>query len=471
MRSKGVHAFAAACVALPLCTGALQAQTLRTESILPAATDQAIDQALGPHYVAYGLDVAHRGRLFVYLHGLGGVASGATELIKTAAELGFHAVGITYVNEVVPFASCGTVSSQCYEDLRREMLDGVDRSPFVDISPANSVVNRVRRLVEHLEQLHPGEGWGSFAPSGEPAWGSIVVWGHSQGGANAAMLARHVALAGVAMSGQATDFVNGQPASWWSTHLTLTQRMYGFCHTQDQLSAKLLVWDRQGLDDFGPVVDIALSPLPYQGTHQLSTSVPPAVSGQFHNSVVADAVTPRNPDGTPVYEPVWRFMLMGALDEGSPHARVCLGDGSQGACPCANTGAAGHGCANSVFATGAELTASGAARLSADTLVLGARNVSGSACLFYQGTQLVAPFAADDGRNCAGGSILRLATRAVSGGASSHPPAGAAGIGTTGGIPLAGGTRIYQAFYRNAVSFCTPATSNRTNGVAVAWQP
>ena len=293
----------------------------------------------------------------------------------------------------------------------------------------------------------------------------------SQGGANAAMLARHVALAGVALSGQATDFVNGQPASWWSTHLTLTQRMDGLCHTQDQLSAKLLVWDRQGLDDFGPVVDIALSPLPYQGTHQLSTSVPPAVSGQFHNSVVADAVTPRNPDGTPVYEPVWRFMLMGALDEGSPHARVCLGDGSQGACPCANTGAAGHGCANSVFATGAELTASGAARLSADTLVLGARNVSGSSCLFYQGTQLVAPFAPDDGRNCAGGAILRLATRAVSGGASSHPPAGAAGIGTTGGIPLAGGTRIYQAFYRNAVSFCTPATSNRTNGVAVAWQP
>ncbi len=123
--------------------------------------------------------MAHRDRLFVYLHGLGGVASGATELIKTAAELGFHALGITYVNEVVPFASCGTVSSQCYGDLRRETLDGVDRSPFVDISPANSVVNRVRRLVEHLEQLHPSEGWGSFAPSGEPAWGSIVVWGHS----------------------------------------------------------------------------------------------------------------------------------------------------------------------------------------------------------------------------------------------------------------------------------------------------
>ncbi len=43
MRSRSVHACAAACVALSLCTGALQAQTLRTESILPTATDPAID--------------------------------------------------------------------------------------------------------------------------------------------------------------------------------------------------------------------------------------------------------------------------------------------------------------------------------------------------------------------------------------------------------------------------------------------
>lgn len=122
-------------------------------------------------------------------------------------------------------------------------------------------------------------------------------------------------------------------------------------------------------------------------------------------------------------------------------------------------------------ATGAELTASGAARLSADTLVLSARDLSGSFCLFYQGAQLVAPFAADDGRNCAGASILRLATRAVSGGARSYPMTGDAGLGTVGQIPSAGATRIYQAWYRNSDSFCTPATSNRSNGVAVAWYP
>src|SRR5204862_180169 len=48
----------------------------------------------------------------------------------------------------------------------------------------------------------------------------------------------------------------------------------------------------------------------------------------------------------------------------------CFGDGSGAACPCANNGSNGNGCANSVNAAGANLTASGAASVSADTLVL-----------------------------------------------------------------------------------------------------
>jgi hypothetical protein len=32
-------------------------------------------------------------------------------------------------------------------------------------------------------------------------------------------------------------------------------------------------------------------------------------------------------------------------------------------------------------------------------------------------------------------------------------------------------TRVYQAWFRNAAAFCTPATFNLTNGVAVEWVP
>ena len=33
------------------------------------------------------------------------------------------------------------------------------------------------------------------------------------------------------------------------------------------------------------------------------------------------------------------------------------------------------------------------------------------------------------------------------------------------------GTRTYQAFYRNAVSYCTPGTANLTNGWELTWAP
>jgi hypothetical protein len=38
-------------------------------------------------------------------------------------------------------------------------------------------------------------------------------------------------------------------------------------------------------------------------------------------------------------------------------------------------------------------------------------------------------------------------------------------------IPLAGGTREYQCWYRNAAAFCTASTFNLTNGLEILWQP
>jgi hypothetical protein len=32
------------------------------------------------------------------------------------------------------------------------------------------------------------------------------------------------------------------------------------------------------------------------------------------------------------------------------------------------------------------------------------------------------------------------------------------------------GSRTYQAWYRNAAAYCTPATFNLTNGYAIEWQ-
>jgi hypothetical protein len=68
--------------------------------------------------------------------------------------------------------------------------------------------------------------------------------------------------------------------------------------------------------------------------------------------------------------------------------------------------------------------------------------------------------------------VIRLATVVNTAGASSVPsPAAPTLLSAAGAIPLTGGTRVYQAWYRNPASSCTPSAFNLTNGVRIAWRP
>ncbi len=147
----------------------------------------------------------------------------------------------------------------------------------------------------------------------------------------------------------------------------------------------------------------------------------------------------------------------------------CFGDGSSGACPCGNFGASGRGCASSVSSAGALLAASGAASLVNDTLVLTGSDMPNSSALYFQGTTQVSS-AFGDGLRCAGGSVVRLGTKLNVAGSSQYPSAGDATISVRGLVPGPGAQRTYQAWYRNAASFCTPDTFNLSNGIAITWQ-
>ncbi len=153
------------------------------------------------------------------------------------------------------------------------------------------------------------------------------------------------------------------------------------------------------------------------------------------------------------------------------YAAFCSGDGSGTDCPCGNTGAAGAGCANSTGTSGL-LAGSGAASVASDTLSLDASGLPSNVFLLYfQGTQAVnsglgAVFG--DGLRCAGGAVVRLATRAAAGTTSSYPQGGDPSVSVRGGV-AAGDTRYYQAWYRNSASFCSIDTFNLTNGLSVVW--
>ncbi len=156
---------------------------------------------------------------------------------------------------------------------------------------------------------------------------------------------------------------------------------------------------------------------------------------------------------------------------GSPITAFCFGTGGT-ACPCANSGLAGNGCASSVNANGANLGSSGSPSIAADTLVLIGSGMPNSSALYFQGTAqqnggLGSVFG--DGLRCAGGSTIRLGTKINAGGASQYPVGGDQSVSVRG-ANAAGNVRTYQIWYRNAAAFCTSDTFNLSNGLQATWQ-
>jgi hypothetical protein len=164
-----------------------------------------------------------------------------------------------------------------------------------------------------------------------------------------------------------------------------------------------------------------------------------------------------------------------------PIVAYCFGDGSlTTACPCANFGAAGHGCANSSVPAGAHLSGSGSPSLASDTFVLQqSESLDHAFTIVLQGNATIGGGAIfGDGVRCAGGSLKRLYTKSavagvivVPGAADASISARSAALGDT--IPP-GGVRNYQAYYRDPVlSFCPdPGKAfNVGNGVRAVWSP
>lgn len=159
---------------------------------------------------------------------------------------------------------------------------------------------------------------------------------------------------------------------------------------------------------------------------------------------------------------------------GGSFPSFCLGDGLL--CPCGNDGGGEAGCGHS-FGTGAFLRGFGTASVSADSLVLYATSLPPSTTvLFFQGDAQAAGglgIVFGDGILCAGGTQKRLGARAALLGSAAlgAPVAGTAVISVEGLLPPNGGTRYYQAWYRNSADYCTSSVFNFTNAIQVDWQP
>lgn len=148
----------------------------------------------------------------------------------------------------------------------------------------------------------------------------------------------------------------------------------------------------------------------------------------------------------------------------------CMGDGTAGACPCANFGGPGEGCAHS-GGMGALLEGSGSASVSGNLLAFHAQQLKpGQPALLFQGNNEVnggLGMIFGDGLRCAGGSVVRLGVQAAdaSGGASWGP-----GLAAAAGWS-AGQTRSFQVWFRDPLGLPCGSNFNLSNGVTTLMAP
>jgi hypothetical protein len=192
----------------------------------------------------------------------------------------------------------------------------------VTVTPVNGIDNRLTKLLLYLDQTYPEEDWSDFLDDGRPNWKRIAVAGHSQGGGQAAMIAKLRAVARVVLFSSPGDAIAGHAAPWLSAHVTPSNRYFGLAHDQDKTApyaSILITWESLGLTAFGPLVPPESSAPPYGGTHTLVTDLTPV--GGFvnaHGAPSNDFNTPLRSDGTPELLDAWRYLLTArTLDHGS----------------------------------------------------------------------------------------------------------------------------------------------------------
>ncbi len=314
LKSFGAALLALACLAPGSPAGAALIERL----IFPVTTDPDITGATTNnfrHVVHLDDSVPHPGRLFVFFPGTGGPPGGYRRIMQTAAEIGYHALGLAYVNDLsINFDICdGQPDPACEENARLEIIEGFDYSPHIAVNRANSIENRLIKLLQYLHQQYPGEGWNTFLDGEAIRWDLIAFAGHSQGGGHAALVGKIHSVHRVGM------FSSTEPAAWTTEpSLTPSDRCFGFAHTlEDNYNGITFSWANLGVP--GALTSVDAGAPPFAGSHRLKTTATPADGANFHGAVVTDPSTPLQPDGvTPLFRDVWIYMIGPAGDGPDP---------------------------------------------------------------------------------------------------------------------------------------------------------
>ena len=282
-----------------------------------------VDPQLARHYVWFNPTAIGNSKLLVFMPGTKNVPSSWQRLGQEAARMGYHVINLMYHNDVGVDAACrgGDKPRDCSENMRMEILDGSDRGNRVTVTPANSIYNRLEKVLLYLKKNHPGEGWAKFLDEGQLKWDKITVSGQSQGAGQAALIGKlHRVARVVLFSGPPDARVTTEVDHWVSIGETPASDYYALFHHQDNFGPGIRAnLSALGLESFGAAVFAELSEPPYDGAHIITTDLMPTLgyaAPNPHQSSARDNNTPLGPDGTPLLRDAWRYLLgTGALND------------------------------------------------------------------------------------------------------------------------------------------------------------
>lgn len=290
--------------------------------IIPGDTDPLITTFnTDSNYIYLNTAITAKNLLVVHLPGSFGEPKRATLFGTLAADLGFHSIGLMYPNAPTVGNFCtNSANADCFETVRREIIEGVNYSTEVSISNNESILSRTKKLLVYLNTNFPAENWGQYLDiNGDIIFSKVIFSGHSQGGGHAALIAKFYPIKRALCFSSPKDWRNipDSPPLWLSSGnwQTPSSKIYAFNHTLDEhTNHQLEIWDSLGLKTYGLPVNVDNNPSPFNNTRQLTTSYS-VTAGDEHACTIQDNKTPKV-SGLPFFIPVWTYMLTDNLTTG-----------------------------------------------------------------------------------------------------------------------------------------------------------
>jgi len=285
--------------------------------ILPSATNSAINTYNNAHEVLIDTRTVLQNKLFVFLPGTTGMPTAYKLIVKKAASLGYHSIGLMYPNSAdIYTAAANSTDNSLFGKCRQEIFDGIDHTSGVSVDQNNCIQNRLLQLLLYLKNHYPTQHWEQFLPNNEIDWSKIIIAGHSQGGGHAFYIAKKVAVAkAIAFSSIDWNSSLGMSADWiFQTGATPINKYFSFNALKDQIfSYTNVVTQLNDLGLQGTAISIDTNNPPYNNTHTLTTNATPAFNLLFpdHNITSLDTYVPKDVLGneSSSFANAWEYLL------------------------------------------------------------------------------------------------------------------------------------------------------------------